>query len=391
MEKLNNPRELRGLAILSMGNAITKVEVNAYMVKSQTGIGEYTIKKDGRAWSCTCPNFAEYHLDCKHIYAVKFSLKLREDVEAENEPEKAEKPDFIPEKCPVCQGVNIIRRGVRKTKYGDAQRFGCLDCNHRFTIDKGFSRMKHDPKAITLAMDLYFKGISYRKICDHLRQFYGLGVNQTTPMRWVRKYLRLLAQYSEKYKAEVGNIWHSDEMTVFIKKEDKEKYYEWIWNVMDAKTRYLLACRVSKTRFVEDAVKPLHDAKVMADRRPDAVVTDGLRAYQQAVKDEFYDNTASIKNPHLRLRDFETKPNNNIVERLNGTFRERMKVMRSLSTGQGATDYVKGMQVYYNYIRGHQGLDGKTPAEMANIPIDLSGNRWQTMIELASQNKCEGC
>ena len=29
-----------------------------------------------------------------------------------------------------------------------------------------------------------------------------------------------------------------------------------------------------------------------------------------------------IRDPHVRLKDFETKPNNNIVERLNGTIRK---------------------------------------------------------------------
>jgi transposase-like protein len=207
VEQLNNPRELRGLAILSQGNAITKVGTNTYLVKSQAGAGDYSVKKNGKMWTCTCPNFAEYQMDCKHIYAVKFSLKLRQDVEAEIEPKTHDKPDYVPELCPSCESGNIIKRGIRKTKYGDAQRYGCLACGHRFTMDKGFSRMKHDPKAITLAMDLYFKGVSYRKITDHLGQFYGLKVNQTTPMRWVKKYLKLLGQYSEKYKAEVGNIW----------------------------------------------------------------------------------------------------------------------------------------------------------------------------------------
>jgi len=41
------------------------------------------------------------------------------------------------------------------------------------------------------------------------------------------------------------------------------------------------------------------------------------------------------------------------------------------------------MQVYYNYIRPHQGIFGLTPAQMANIPIDLTGNRWEKMIGLA--------
>jgi transposase InsO family protein len=94
-----------------------------------------------------------------------------------------------------------------------------------------------------------------------------------------------------------------------------------------------------------------------------------------------------IQNPHLRLKDFETKQNNNILERLNGTFRERTEVMRSLDSSVGAQDFVSGLQTYYNYIRPHMGIDGMTPAQMANIPINLLGNRWETMIGLATEGK----
>jgi len=62
------------------------------------------------------------------------------------------------------------------------------------------------------------------------------------------------------------------------------------------------------------------------------------------------------------LKDFETKPNNNIVEQLNGTLRERTKVMRSPPSPIKANKFCAGMQVYYNYIRPHQGIEGLTPA-----------------------------
>lgn len=245
--------------------------------------------------------------------------------------------------------------------------------------------MKHDPKVITLALDLYFKGVSLRKIADHLEQFHDIEVAQTTPMRWIKKYLKLLSKYVEKHQADVGKIWHSDEMTVFIKKNGEKKYYEWIWNIMDAKTRYLLACQVTKTRFIKDATKPLKQAQEVADKRPHVIVTDGLQAYKDAIKQVYYDRSAPFPNPHFRLKDFQTKPNNNIVERLNGTFRERSKVMRSLPDQVSAAEFCMGMQTYYNYIRPHQGIEGLTPAQMANIPIDLTGNRWLKMIELASE------
>ena len=88
-----------------------------------------------------------------------------------------------------------------------------------------------------------------------------------------------------------------------------------------------------------------------------------------------------------RLKDLETKPNNNIFERLNETFRERTKVMRSFDSGIGVEEFANGMQTYYNSIRPHQGIGGMVPAQMANIPINLVGNRWETMIGLASAGK----
>lgn len=383
MDKLNTPRELRGLAILSQGDTITTINNNSWTVKSQTGIGEYQICKKNKHWACTCPDFEKRQMDCKHIFAVKFSTKLKFDVEADYKTVSVKVDDFKPV-CPGCKSNDIIKSGIRKTGFGEAQRYKCKSCDYRFTIDKGFSGMKNEPKAITLSMDLYFKGVSYRKICDHLKQFYNLEVSQTTPMRWIQKYLKILSKYAEQYKADVGNIWHSDEMTVFIKKEGEKRYHEWIWNLMDADTRFLLACRVTKTRFVDDAKKPLKDAKERAGKRPDAIVTDGLQAYRTAIPNEFYDKTSPIQNPHVRLYNFETKPNNNIVERLNGTFREKSKVQRGLYSDETTEDFMEASRVYYNFLRPHMSLDGRTPAQAAGIELNLGTNRWMSIIELAN-------
>lgn len=61
--------------------------------------------------------------------------------------------------------------------------------------------------------------------------------------------------------------------------------------------------------------------------------------------------------------------------------------MRCLDSAVGAQEFVAGMQTYYNYIRPHQGIGGLTPAQMAGIPLDLTGNRWMTMIGLATEGK----
>jgi len=392
IRQLNNPRELRGLAILSQPDTVIQTDKNQWDVRSQSKDAYYQVTRSFRdrkaqmsnqaIWTCSCPDYQTRQLPCKHIHAVQFSLKLAGEIEQESAAQHIEETE---QKilCPFCKSANVVKWGNRKTQFGSVQRFACHDCNRKFIVDKGFCRMKNSPKVITLTLDLFFKGVSQRKIADHLKQFEDVIVTQPTILNWIKKYLKMLSKYAEKYKADVGNIWHSDETTVFIKKDGQKKCYEWIWNIMDAKTRYLLACQVTETRFKEDARKPLQKAKETANKLPDAIVTDGLQAYRDAIKAEFYGLNGRIMNPHVRLKDFETKPNNNILERLNGTFRERTKVLRSLDSSVGAQEFVAGMQTYYNYIRPHQGIGGLTPAQMANIPINLLGNRWETMIGLA--------
>lgn len=392
IRKLTNPRELRGLAILSQPDTVIQTGKNEWDVRSQSKDAYYQVTRtypknreermrSPGTWTCSCPDHQTRNVICKHIFAVQLSLKLADDVEEQSAPAQIEaaEPKIT---CPLCKSENVGKWGSRKTQYGTTQRFVCHACNHTFVVDKGFCRMKNSPKTITLTLDLYFKGVSLRKIADHLKQFENVTVNQATILRWIRKYLRMLSKYAEKYKAEVGNIWHCDETTVYIKKEGEKKYYEWIWNLMDAKTRYLLACQITETRYVRDARKPLQKAKEITKVKPDAIVTDGLGSYNDAIKAEFY-GLGRIQNPHVQLRSFEEKPNNNILERLNGTFRERTKVMRSLDSSIGAQEFVAGMQVFYNYLRPHQGIGGLTPAQVAKIPIDLNGNRWERMIGLA--------
>ena len=68
-------------------------------------------------------------------------------------------------KCPECQSKEVIKRGILKTENkGKRQRYGCKKCNHRFIQDEPFFRMRNNEKAITLCFDLYYKGLSFRKI-----------------------------------------------------------------------------------------------------------------------------------------------------------------------------------------------------------------------------------
>jgi hypothetical protein len=73
--------------------------------------------------------------------------------------------------------------------------------------------------------------------------------------------------------------------------------------------------------------------------------------------------------------------NNNKMERMNGEVRDREKTMRGIKKMD--TPILKGYQLYHNYIRGHEALDGKTPAEKCGIIVS-GNNKWKTLIENSS-------
>ena len=75
--------------------------------------------------------------------------------------------------CPKCRNSNIKKRGLRKTgNRGKIQRYFCKDCRYSFVEDNGFFRMRNHPKKITCAIDLFYRGVSTRKVQEHFQAFY---------------------------------------------------------------------------------------------------------------------------------------------------------------------------------------------------------------------------
>jgi len=241
--------------------------------------------------------------------------------------------------------------------------------------------MEYNPKVVTLALDLYFKGVSLRKITDHVKQFYGLKVHFSTILRWIQKYVQLMKEYVKGFTPQVSDIWHVDEMAVNVKGQ-----YRWLWNLMDNDTRFILAMQMSKSREIPDARKVFAEAKSVAKVKPQIVVTDGLRAYEDAFNKEFF-TLRSPRTKHLRLASIRDKVNNNPIERFHGTVRERDKVMRALKNDEPTNQIIEGFRIYYNFLRPHMGLNGKTPAEVANINLELEDNKWLSLIRQSIKSR----
>jgi hypothetical protein len=108
-------------------------------------------------------------------------------------------------------------------------------------------------------------------------------------------------------------------------------------------------------------------AKKVTGKNPETIITDGLPAYHDAYKKEFW----TQKNPrteHINAIKLRGDMNNNQMERFNGEVRDREKVMRSLKKED--TPILSGYQIYHNSVRPHMALDGKTPSEMCGLKVE---------------------
>jgi transposase-like protein len=65
-------------------------------------------------------------------------------------------------------------------------------------LNYGFERRQYSPEAITAALDLYFKGVSYRNIADHMKQFFGKKPSPSTVHEWLVSYTRIASRYVEQ-------------------------------------------------------------------------------------------------------------------------------------------------------------------------------------------------
>ena len=193
---------------------------------------------------------------------------------------------------------------------------------------------------------------------------------------WIKKYVALMKEYIQKLKPNVGSTWRADEL--FVKFSGDMKY---VYALMDDETRYWIAQEVADSKDRHDSANLFHMGKELTGKRPRVLITDGLKSYQEAFKKEFW-TLRSPRTKHIRHITLRGDKNNNKMERLNGEIRDREKVMRGIKKKD--TPIIAGYQVFHNYIRPHEGLKGKTPAEACGIKVE-GKNKWLTLIQNASK------
>lgn len=275
-----------------------------------------------------------------------------------------------PMQCKHCQSRNTVRYGYSK----GTQRWLCRHCKHTFIIGETLPGMRTPIDQIATALNCYYSGMSLNAIRRHLGQIYHNQPSDSTVYEWLIRFSKKAIKETEQCKPDAGDVWVADETALNL--DSTHRY--WLWDIIDTKTRYLLATHLSRSRNIKDVQALMVKASDRAGKSPKVILTDKLKAYLDGIELTFGADTK-----HIPIKGLKAEINTNIIERFHGTLKDRTKVMRGLKNKETAKLFIDGWLVHYNFFRPHETLKDKTPAEKAGIKLPF--NNWLEVVKHRSK------
>lgn len=276
-------------------------------------------------------------------------------------------------KCKYCKKMRGRKAGIRKNKSGWVQKYKCSECKRYFTDRKGVERYRHNVDIISVALDLRAKGLSLRDVVDHLDQHHRVKVSRTTILYWQNKFGEKLKSFTQTLTPYLSGIYHADEMFVKVGGE-----WNYLWSCIDRFTKFLVEDHFSVERNDKECIEFIGKIKARTDKPPDEIHTDNSWDYYPAFRKHFPRN----RNIHKHYPAWKKKFKNNPIERYFNTVKQRYKTFRGFGNSKSAKKFFDFFYVYYNFIRKHMSLQENTPANSANIQLNLGRNRFKSLIEI---------
>ncbi len=279
--------------------------------------------------------------------------------------------------CKNCGSEAVVKFGTYKGK----QRYYCKTCHRKFKDDGDSFHGKVPAEYVSGALNMYYSGMSINDIRNHLKQQYNYYPSQSIVFKWIGKYTSIANKQFKDLHPKVGNNWVADETMLDLDGGHKV----WFYDIIDIKTRYLLASRVALTRTTHDAQMLMQEASKCAGKNPKEVITDKNYSYLDGIEKAFGSDTEHVQGTPFSYK--ETGKSTSDIERFHGTLKDRTKVIRSFRDVETLIEFANGWLIYYNYFKPHESLDGKTPAEKAKLNYPIKN--WADLVKLPVSKESE--
>jgi len=194
----------------------------------------------------------------------------------------------------------------------------------------------------------------------------------TASTKWIERFSQKAVKEAKDFKPKVGDVWIADETVLKVGGHNM-----WYWDIIDERSRFLLASRLSNTRTIRDAEALMQQAYDRAGKAPKKILTDKLNVYLEGIERVFGGDTKHIQtSPFGREGGDEST---SIIERFHGTLKERTDIIhrfKSLTKSKLITD---AWLVHYNFFKEHTSLGDIPPAQKMGIPVPFKD--WREVVE----------
>jgi transposase-like protein len=178
--------------------------------------------------------------------------------------------------------------------------------------------MRVDSQVIVTSLNMYYGGLSTRKVAEQISNIFGEHISQTTVWYWVHRYSELVGEFVETLKPKLSGKYHHDETEIAVGGQGR-----FFWQTIDEGTRMIVAHLLTASRTSEDARKVFQQA--LEVQRPTTLYTDGSFAYDDAFNKVYYSHYKADRVEWVRRVGLKSRTTNNLVERLHGTLKDRTK------------------------------------------------------------------
>jgi transposase-like protein len=217
--------------------------------------------------------------------------------------------------------------------------------------------MKLPREQVDFTLSMYYEGMGLTAICRYLKQKYNNCPSDSTVYNWLMRFTEKVIAAAKGDHPRVSDKWIATLTPVKVGTENV-----WFWDILDVKTRFLLASHVSKKLTSNHARKTFGLAIKKAGKTPRIVLTDQMVLYSKGL--EINDSSEADR---IRFREFTSSSSARFLQSYSSPLKTREIILRGFKNLKSARTIIRGWAVHYNHLRPDEIIQNNTPAYHAGI------------------------
>jgi putative transposase len=223
-------------------------------------------------------------------------------------------------------------------------------------------------------MTMFYEGLSLSNIRRQIWRLFNIEPSKSTLYGWLLHYARVADSTASELKPCVGGTLVVEETELQVGGQ-----YVYLWDVIDTETRFLAASHLAMARTSRNAQSVMKQARNRVIGTPEFIISDKLAAYLAGIEREPDTDTWYIPAAGLKGRI-----DNSPIEQFHKTLKPRAKIMDGLRNRKTVKSALSGFLIYYNFIRPHEELGMKTPAQLAGLKFPYT--TWESLVPQKGTN-----